>query len=305
MAPIRSSVDPQAFVDALEVAGVGVYFVDPTRRITFWSKGAEQISGWTSEEVLGLRCAAEILVHVDEHGRRMCKHHCPLLHAMRTNDRHRIDVFLRHRAGHRLPVHVRTLPLRDGDGNVLGGIEVFTDLSDRLAELEKLKALEAAAYVDAVTGVPNRRYFELAHRGRALEADRIGTTYGLAVADIDDFKRVNDTFGHANGDRVLQAVARALTARTRPQDVVARWGGEEFVLLLGCNSPQELRAALEWRRSLIAGTEVPLEYGEMRVTVSIGGRLVAPGETPEEAFRDADAALYAAKRAGKDRVVIG
>lgn len=297
-------VEPQAFVDALEVAGVGVYFVDPSCRITFWSKGAEAVSGWSTDEVVGRRCAENILVHLDGEGKSLCAGMCPLTQAIGQQARQDVDLFMRHKGGHRVPVRVRTLPLRDADGRILGAIEVFTDTTERLAEIEKLRALEQAAYVDALTGIANRRYFEVAHKGRAHDADRVGAVFGVAIADIDHFKRVSDTWGHPAGDEVLRAVARTLTATARSLDVVARWGGEEFVMLLPCRTEDELQVALDRRRRMVAGTRTRVGDEDLVVTLSIGATIARPHEEPAATLARADRALYAAKQGGRDRVVI-
>lgn len=297
-------IDPRAFVDALEVVGVGVYFVDPERRITFWSAGATQVSGWTADEVLGRSCADNILVHVDACGKNLCEAGCPLSAAIHDGNRHQGSVFMRHKDGHRVPVLVRTLPLRDAEGRVLGGIEVFTDTSERLSELEKLKTLEAAVYVDPLTAIPNRRFFETAHQGRISEARRLGNRFFVAIADIDHFKQVNDRWGHLAGDRVLVSVARTLLSASRSLDVVARWGGEEFAILLACTDAEGARMALERRRNLVAGTHTRNGEQDLQVTISVGAAAADPDEPAEATIARADAALYEAKAGGRNRVVV-
>ncbi|MFZ5478346.1 MAG: GGDEF domain-containing protein [Myxococcota bacterium] len=297
-------VDAQVFVDALEVAGVGVYFVDRDRRITYWSRGAEAIAGYDADAVSGNRCADGLLEHVDSRGEPMCGVQCPLTRAMATGERCREDAFMRHRDGHRVPVHIRAMPIRDAGGVVVGAVEVFADASERLAELEKLKRLEADAYVDPLTGIANRRFFGLALNGRAQEADRLGLTFGIAFADVDHFKRVNDAHGHPAGDRVLAGIARTLSSAARSSDVVARWGGEEFAMLVACRSPEELRVALDRRRALVAATVAHVDGVDLRVTASFGGTIARPGEPPDALYARADLALYAAKRGGRDRVEI-
>jgi two-component system cell cycle response regulator len=163
----------------------------------------------------------------------------------------------------------------------------------------------AMALTDALTGLHNRRYME-AHLGnlaqRAVHSER---TMALLMIDIDHFKRVNDTYGHPVGDKVLRAVAERLQASLRPFDTVARWGGEEFMVVMpeadekvGRMVAERLRAAVEAAPIAVDGIGEPLH-----VTVSVGAAAAgAKGFVPDELIRAADAALYRAKESGRNRV---
>jgi diguanylate cyclase (GGDEF)-like protein len=164
------------------------------------------------------------------------------------------------------------------------------------------RAAEARATTDALTGLPNRRYFEefcglLARRRRADDA------VGVLMVDIDRFKMLNDTYGHAMGDEVLRAVGSAIVSAVREDDVPARYGGEEFVVLLRNPSRTVAVDVGERVREAVAALDLA-PFGVPSVSVSVG---VAVAEVPDqpipELVRAADAALYRAKRAGRDRVV--
>ena len=107
----------------------GVYFVDRDRKITYWNKGAERITGYPAAEVVGSRCFDNILMHVDGHGTLLCKELCPLAATMLDGVERTADVYLQHKDGHRVSVNVRITPLRNEGGAVTGGVEVFTDNS--------------------------------------------------------------------------------------------------------------------------------------------------------------------------------
>ena len=172
---------------------------------------------------------------------------------------------------------------------------------NRARELAAAHAeLEWLAAHDALTGLMNRR-----HATALMEAAVAGgTPVGIAMLDVDRFKEVNDTHGHAGGDAVLVDVARRL-ATTRREDIVARWGGEEFaVLLTDIADETTLRAAADRLRAAVSATPVVLADGTaLQVTISVGVcRCCSPEEALEALVRAADDALYAAKRAGRDRV---
>ncbi len=166
---------------------------------------------------------------------------------------------------------------------------------------------QALATRDELTGLPNRRYLAEVMRLRTLNALRTGQPLVLAQLDLDWFKAINDNYGHAAGDAALQAFARIVTDQVRAPDVLARWGGEEFILLMSETSPSEGAVVLERVRQAVATTPVPLpEGGEaIHLSVSIGAVQWQPTEPTDALLQRADAALYEAKRQGRNRVVFG
>jgi len=178
----------------------------------------------------------------------------------------------------------------------------------RITSLEDQRdAMQRDTYTDRLTGLPNRARFDDALA--AVIADRIaGRTLtgglGIAMIDIDHFKRVNDTYGHGVGDRVLATVGQALAANTRDGELIARYGGEEFVLILPIvDTPQMLEAAAERIREMVAGLQIDAEGLQLNVTVSVGAVAAATvlseraGASLTEA---ADRLLYQAKHAGRN-----
>jgi two-component system cell cycle response regulator len=168
------------------------------------------------------------------------------------------------------------------------------------------EALREQATTDALTGIANRRTI-LETLDKELERSRrVGSACSVILVDLDHFKRVNDTHGHAAGDAVLQHAASTLRSILRPYDLVGRYGGEEFVVVLpGCDA-EGARAAAERLRTSMASASVAVGETTVRVTCSLG---VAVGGMGTERGRDAlleaaDAALYRAKKGGRDRVVV-
>lgn len=160
------------------------------------------------------------------------------------------------------------------------------------------------ADTDPLTGLPNRRGLAAALDRRAATQDR-GLSGAVLVIDIDHFKSINDTYGHESGDRVLADVAARLQGIMRADDIVARWGGEEFLAVLGRADGAAAVAIAERLREAVSGRAFVLDRGPIAVTVSIGAALVAAGETKiDAAVARADTALYAAKRDGRNRAVL-
>ena len=160
------------------------------------------------------------------------------------------------------------------------------------------------ATVDGLTGLFVRRYFDQRIDEEVLRAERFENVFSILMLDLDDFKSVNDTRGHAAGDRVLRETARVMRARLRAFDIAARYGGEEFVVLLPRTSTEEARQVAERVRSAVEGHAIDGVTGALHVTISIGVATF-PGHAldPAQLVKSADKALYQAKAAGKNRVV--
>ncbi len=161
--------------------------------------------------------------------------------------------------------------------------------------------------VDPLTGIPNRRAAEERLEEEWRRSVRYGNPLAVALADVDHFKSVNDRFGHEVGDRVLRDVARTLDRTLRMEDFVARWGGEEFLLVLPNQDAAHARAALERVRERLADLDFHSDAGtRFGVTVSFGlATAPAPGvDSPARLVAAADAALYRAKEHGRDRIEI-
>ena len=169
----------------------------------------------------------------------------------------------------------------------------------RRALAEALARAEELAVRDALTGAFNRHCMEEALQDRACEAPP--RSVALALIDVDFFKAVNDTYGHRVGDEVLRGLVREAQAALREGDLLARWGGEEFLLMLPGRDLQEALACVEGLRGRVRELALSPSAAALRVSFSAGVALWHPGETPEHAIDRADRALYAAKQAGRDR----
>jgi diguanylate cyclase (GGDEF)-like protein len=162
-----------------------------------------------------------------------------------------------------------------------------------------MRQLEDLVATDELTGLFNRRHF-LRLAGRELQHLGAGRQHGLALIDLDHFKRINDAHGHAAGDRVLQTFAAVARACLRDGDVIARYGGEEFVLLLPNTDADQFTACCERLREAFAQAE-PVGIKVDNLSLSAGMTLLAAGDDLEEALQRADQALYQAKRGGRNR----
>jgi len=167
--------------------------------------------------------------------------------------------------------------------------------------------LRTESLTDELTGLKNLRYFRARLEEEEAATNRMSVPLALAIIDIDHFKRVNDRYGHPEGDRVLKAVASAISSVVRRGESVARVGGEEFAVLLpGADGP-EAAAASERMRAAVARVRVRVLGGGSVINVAVSAGCASTADlgsiSPDELYGAADAALYAAKRNGRDRTV--
>jgi diguanylate cyclase (GGDEF)-like protein len=212
------------------------------------------------------------------------------------------EMYLHHRDGHRVPVHVRCQPIRDPDGTVVGAVEIFNEDSAYRDAVSRIATLEQLSSTDALTELPNRRTAELSLHSRLHDVKEAGWPLGLLFADIDFFKRFNDEHGHAIGDEVLQVVGRSLRAGLRESDLAARWGGEEFVVLTAATDREQVETLGQRLRSLVAASSISVGDEQLSVTLSMGGTLADRSDTIETLVERADAAMYTSKSNGRDQL---
>ena len=168
--------------------------------------------------------------------------------------------------------------------------------------LEEVDRLKAQTQRDALTGAYNRRFFEERLQEEIARAQRHRLQFALLMLDVDHFKKINDNYGHQIGDDALRHLVKVVITGKRQADVLARYGGEEFALLLVHTDDDPPREAAERIRVLVETTPVPLQSGQLPITVSIGGATLGPDEQMAELIGRADEALYQAKRSGRNRV---
>jgi diguanylate cyclase (GGDEF)-like protein/PAS domain S-box-containing protein len=297
-------VDNLVYRELLDNLYDGVYFVDLNRIITFWNRSAERITGYSEDEVLGKGCCDNLLAHVDEIGNSLCKSGCPLLATMKNGRRREVNTYLRHKDGHMLPALVKVSAIRNSKGAIIGGIQSFADNSAIIAIRERAADLEKMTLIDPLTGVGNRRYADMSLQNKLSELKRYGWPFGVLFADLDDFKRVNDTFSHEVGDEVLKIVARTMLNNLRSFDFIFRWGGEEFLIIIANVDELQLRTSAERLRIMVQNAGFRLGSKTIRVTVSIGGTLVKTDDSEKSILNRIDDYMYQCKKAGRNRCLI-
>ena len=283
----------------LDAVGQSVIATNLAGKVLYWNRAAEELYGWSSEEALGRRLrdltlSEELLEKAEE-----------VVSELRAGRTWSGETLLRRKDGSYVPVLGTATPLFDARGDLAGMIGVSTDISERKAlEAE----LERRASHDLLTGLHNRHvFFDLL----ALALQRTRRTknspkVGVLFMDLDSFKTINDSLGHEAGDRLLVAVAERLRNRLRTEDVLARFGGDEFAVLLQdtAGTSEAIRVAQRIAEDL----REPFTVDDFQVSVStsIGITLgtAQANDDPEGMLREADAAMFRAKEQGPGRYAV-
>ena len=279
----------------LDAIGDGVLTVDLTAQVTYLNAAAEQMTGWSLAEANG-RPLDTVITLVD--GTTHAPVANPLLGAMQLQRTMRLpaNCLLVRRDLAELAIEDSAAPVRGPDGQITGAVLVFRDVSAARATAEKLRYL---AQHDFLTDLPNRLLFG-DRVGHALAlARRHGRSAAVMFLDIDRFKDINDTLGHAVGDQLLQSVARRLVACVRSSDTVCRQGGDEFLVLLP--EIEHAADAAITAQTILSALSEPyiLDKNTITVTVSIGISIHLNDKCNAEVLiRRADAAMYRVKDQG-------
>jgi diguanylate cyclase (GGDEF)-like protein/PAS domain S-box-containing protein len=263
------------------------YLLDQEMRFHRWNRNFELVSGYSAEEISTMR--SPDFFRTQDHQRLE-----DAIGEVFASGQATLDADFVTKTGDAIPYFWTGYRVELDGGVFLAGMGI--DISERKA-LER--ELRRRATTDALTGIPNRLQFEHSLQREIAKAERYGRAMALIMFDLDHFKAVNDHNGHEVGDRVLQAAVEVVRPLLRAGDLVARWGGEEFMVLApetggdaALDLAERLRGALE-ANTLVAGAA--------DLTASFGVAELASGETPDQLVRRVDDALYRAKQGGRNR----
>lgn len=280
----------------------GAYYVDTNRTIIFWNRAAEEISGRSKEEMIGIRCPKGGLSHIDLCGNKLCQMECPLSKCNLDGKIRKEKVFLRHKNGYRIPIDIKVIPIYGDDNKIAGSIEIFKKSSLDVYSDSLIRDLSTVATRDSLTGLANRSKGEAFLLHRINEYKRFKESFCVIYMDIDDFSNVNNTYGHDMGDEVLKNITSSLTSGIRRDDMIYRYGGEEFIGIFKIAKPLDMIKISNTLLSLVRETKTIHNGIEIAPTVSIGATLYRENDTIDSIIKRADELLYNSKRNGKNRI---
>ncbi|MFC3608220.1 ammonium transporter [Stutzerimonas tarimensis] len=307
----RRLVEEQLFQEkmlaqvTLASIGDGVITTDRAGRVQYLNPVAEALTGWSSDQARGLSLSEIYHLYDEDTGVPLPGPVSKVLHRRRSQDGERFDMapgMLRQRDGRLVAVQDAAAPIRDAAGAIIGVVLTFRDVTETR---QLARELSFQASHDPLTGLSNRAAFEQRVEALLQLAPAERGEHVLCYMDLDQFKVVNDTCGHAAGDELLRQLVRLFKSRVRNSDVLARLGGDEFgVLFFDCPMPRAQQIA-ESMRALVDEFRFSWEGKTFAVGVSIG--MVAVDDTTQALgplLSAADSACYAAKEGGRNRVHI-
>jgi diguanylate cyclase (GGDEF)-like protein/PAS domain S-box-containing protein len=279
-----------------------VYLVDRERRILFWNRGAEQITGYLRQEVLGRSCFDDLLMYCDAECNVLCGVSCPLVGTMHDGMPRESDVFLRHKDGQRIPVRVRAAPLRNADGEIVGAAESF-DERILLPEAELQPNSHAVEdHLDRNTGVLDHHSIQSHLTGALLDFTEFHIPFCVLSIAVDKLDEFRESHGARAAETIISVVARTLARNIHPSDLVGRWSRNRFVAILAKCPAAELVRTAEKLRQIVGLAAIPWWGDRIAATISIGGAAAGPSDTMEGLLNRSEEALSKSLSEGGDRV---
>ncbi|MFO7736298.1 MAG: diguanylate cyclase [bacterium] len=281
----------------------GVYFVDNQGSVTFWNSASEVFTGFAEDEIAGKKCSEGFLNHVDEKGRKLCGKNCPLENALKNGKKSSVDAYLHHKNGYRVPVSIKTAPVFDEHEQIMGAVEIFTGNEKYVLAKKEMKKYKKQAFTDSLTDALNRRHMTKLISCALNEKKRYGWPFSVVFFDVDNFKSVNDKYSHKAGDRVIKMVAKTIDNNIRSSDILCRWGGEEFLVLLKNASLDTAAEKAEQLRMLVGESYLFWRNKNISVTVSGGVSEAGDDDDDDSVVQRADQLMYEAKKKGRNCIV--
>jgi PAS domain S-box-containing protein len=276
--------DQKFYWTLLDTLRDGVYFANKQRKVTYWNKAAEVITGYKGNEMLGRFCGDNLLVHIDEGGNNLCTGPCPLTRTMESGKVYEEKIYLHHKDGHRVPVFVRTTPVYGSKGEIIGAVEIFTDLS-AAGVLTTIRALDKPGLLSPLSGLPTRQCLEMNLKLKFFEWEEFQHVFGVFRIKINGFEEVKSTLGQESAGEVVKTLSRTLIHNITPCDMIGEWGEGEFLGAAGYGDEARLSFTADHYCRLLEKTELSHISGAdaaVLVSFSVGTALVREGDTIEK-----------------------
>jgi diguanylate cyclase (GGDEF)-like protein/PAS domain S-box-containing protein len=283
--------DPETYRDILDGLQIGVSVLDLERRIVFWSDGAEQITGYARIEVLGHACTDNILQHCNRNACELCAERCPIMTALHGAKPVEGIGFIHHRSGHRLPVHIWAIPLRDKHSSIIGIIQTFEGEVVVNGPNPNDQRMKERGWLDPFTGLPNQEMIQ-SHLHETLGTfSDLRIPFAVVCVEIQEFDSFRARYGQEAATSTLQVLARTLRNAVWPTDFVGRWGENQFLVILDGCGEDALQTVIDRMRRMMSNASIVWWGEELRVTIWIGYASAVAGDTVESIVQRAQQGL--------------
>lgn len=281
----------EQFLDAL---CDGVYFVDKERKILYWNRGAEKLTGYSPDEAVGRYCNSGFFDHTDGAGCNLCEVNCPLLQAIETQEPQDKRAFLHHKDRRRIAIHIYAIPLKNEAGEIAGVVGIFRDASAVVALEDAYNKLRELSEKDTLTGVTNRRQFDKSIKDQLGLLRRTGIPFSMILLEIDRLKEIKKIHGHEARNKILVYFSQLLQRQCCGSDSIGRFNEDKFLILL---RQQNLGFALEMaeRLRIAVLSSLSEELPQARLSASFGVTEATLDDTMNSLLKRAAKALHQAK----------
>ncbi|MGA2985325.1 MAG: diguanylate cyclase [Terriglobia bacterium] len=294
----------EVFRAALESLQTGACIVDRDRKISFWNDGAERITGYLRQEVLGRFCGEILLIKFHENKTALCEHSCPLVAAMRDGKARESRVYLHHKSGYAVPVSLRAVPIRDAHGHVIGAVESFVERPCASSRRRPESDLAIGHGLDAVTQLPDYPFTESHLVSLIKFASEHVIPFGLLCVQLDHLHALRATHGLDAAEAIMNVIAHTLRNGLDPLDFVGRWSEDQFLAIIANCSEVDLLTTAERLKRLARSSEIAWWGDPLSATVSVGGTVLRPGEPIEALLGRAGNALQQADAKGGNFAIV-
>lgn len=283
--------DPEMYRNILESLRLGICVTDSQKKIIFWNEGAELITARTRMEVLGHSCLENVLSQCNQSSCIQCTEQCPLTIALRDGKTIGAGIFVQHKAGHRVPVHAWTIPLRDAHGSIVGAVLTFEEPPASDTPDPGEESMKLGGFLDDITGLANHIMMQSHLRETLGTFAELHIPFGVVVIEATELGRFRGRYGQDATISILRALARTLRSTVWPSDFVGRWSQDQFLVILNGCSEIALKSVVERMRRTVAGATIEWWGEEHSISVSIGKATAQSGDTVESLMERALAAV--------------
>jgi PAS domain S-box-containing protein/diguanylate cyclase (GGDEF)-like protein len=302
--PMAELGDPQMFRNILENLQTGVYLIDRDQKIVFWNAGAEHITGYLRQDVVGRLSRASILAPSQEETATTSEAESALSSVLRDGKSVDVDVALRHKDGHRLPVRLRAAPIRNERGAVIGAVENF-DESPSVSNWDRRQTrLATYGCLDETTESLSHDFTRTRLRENLATFTEHHVPCAVLCIQVDGMEHLRAAYGPAMIPETLHAAAQTLENSLRPTDSLGRWNERQFLAVLSECAESDIQAVAERLKKMVNSSAIQWWGDTVSITASMGGTAAQPGDTIESIVARAERALEASIAANGNRVTV-
>jgi PAS domain S-box-containing protein len=273
-------VDPEVFQTVLIGLQTGVYLVDRDRKIVFWNDGAQRITGYMRHEVIGRFCRDDLLCYCDDQGEPLHGSLAPLTNALQEGRPRQAHLYLRHKAGHRVPVRLHTTPIRDGKGAIVGAAESFDEASFVLPLDRHQSQLAAYGCLDPGSNSPNHAFTHSHLRENLSCFSEYHLPFGVLCIEIEQLQQLRETRGGEAVEAILHVIAQTIR-HALPDAFLGRWSYEQFLVIISDCTRVDLERAVHDIRNIVARSAIHWWGDSLSAEVSLGWTMVETGDSLE------------------------